>query len=113
MSMLLNKAHEKGLSDFRSDYGYDENCSKHREQLENAKQKLPHILSKTNDAPNYDDPFMVDAYLSTYHLKHCWLSYWVFKYFFDQFDVPNALYVFDVGAGTQAGCIGLALTLSI
>ena len=112
IDQLLNKAHEKGLSNFRSDYGYDENCSKHRERLDNAEKKLSYILSKTNDAPDYEDPFMVDAYLSNYHLQHCRLAYWVFKYFFDQFDVPNALYVCDVGAGTQAGCIGLALTLS-
>ena len=109
---LLNKALEKGLSDFRSDHEYDENCIKHRERLDNAEKELRDILTKTNGAPNYDDPFIVDAYLSSYHLPHCWLACWAFKYFFDQFGVPNALYVCDVGAGTQAGCIGLALTLS-
>ena len=111
IDQLFNKAREKGLSDFRSDYGYDENCGKHKELLANAKKELLNTL-KTNDAPNYDDPFIVDAYLSTYHLQHCRLAYWVFKYFFNQFDVPNALYVCDVGAGTQAGCVGLALVLS-
>ena len=112
IDQLFNKAREKGLSDFRSSYGYDENCSKHRERLGNAKKNLRHTLSKTNCEPDYDDPFIVDAYLSTYHPQHCRLAYWVFKYFFNQFDVPNALYVCDVGAGTQAGCIGLALALS-
>ena len=112
IDQLFNKAREKGLSDFRSDYGYDENCGKHRELLANAEKKLRNTLTKTNDTPGYDDPFIVDAYLDIYHLQHCRLSYWVFKYFFNQFDVPNALYVCDVGAGTQAGCIGLALALS-
>ena len=112
ISQLFNKAREKGLSDFRSDYGYDENCGKDRKLLANAEKKLRNTLTKTNDAPRYDDPFIVDAYLDTYHLQHCRLAYWVFKYFFNQFDVPNALYVCDVGAGTQAGCIGLALALS-
>ena len=112
IDQLFNKAREKGLSDFRSSYGYDENCGKHRELLANAEKKLRNTLTKTNDTPGYDDPFIVDAYLDIYHLQHCRLSYWVFKYFFNQFDVPNALYVCDVGAGTQAGCIGLALALS-
>ena len=112
IDQLFNKAREKGLSDFRSDYGYDENCGKHRKLLANAEQKLRNTLTKTNDAPSYDDPFIVDAYLDTYHLQHCRLAYWVFKYLFNQFDVPNALYVCDVGAGTQAGCIGLALAPS-
>ena len=112
IDQLLNKAREKGLSDFRIDYGYDENCGDHRELLANAEKKLRNTLTKTNDAPDYDDPFVVDAYLDTYHLQHCRLAYWVFKYFFKQFDVPNALYVCDVGSGTQAGCIGLALALS-
>lgn len=108
----LKKALGKGLSDFRSAYGYDENCSQHREWLDNAKKKLRATLTKTNGAPNYDNPFIVDAYLSSYHLPHCWLACWAFKYFFDQFGIPKALYVCDVGAGTQAGCIGLALILS-
>ena len=112
IDQLFNKAREKGLSDFRSDYGYDENCGKHRKLLANAEKKLRNTLTKTNDVPSYDDPFIVDAYLDTYHLQHCRLAYWVFKYLFNQFDVPNALYVCDVGAGTQAGCIGLALALS-
>ena len=108
----LNKALEKGLSDFRSNYGYDENCGEHRELLADAKKKLRNTLTKTNDAPNYGDSFIVDAYLDIYHPQHCKLAYWVFKYLFNQFDVPNALYVCDVGAGTQAGCVGLALALS-
>ena len=108
IDQLFNKALEKGLSDFRGDHGYDENCGK----LAKAKEKLRNTLSKTNDAPDYDDPFIVDAYLSTYHRQHCRLAYWVFKCFFNQFDVPNALYICDVGAGTQAGCVGLALVLS-
>ena len=112
IDQLLNKAREKGLSDFRSDYGYDENCGKHRELLANARKKLRNTLTKTKDAPCYEDRFIAYAYLDTYHLQHCKLAYWVFKYFFNQFDVPNALYVCDVGAGTQAGCVGLALALS-
>ena len=112
IDQLLNKAREKGLSDLRSDYGYDENCGKHRKLLANARKKLRNTLTKTNDAPCYDDRFIADAYLDTYHLQHCRLAYWVFKYFFNLFDVPNELYVCDVGSGTQAGCVGLALALS-
>ena len=112
IDQLFNKALNKGLSDFRGSYRYDKNCNKHGERLGNAEKRLRNTLIKTNDAPCYGDPFIVDAYLSTYHLQHCRLAYWVFKYFFNQFDVPNALYVCDVGAGTQAGCVGLALVLS-
>ena len=111
IDQLLNKAREKGLGDFRSDYGYDENCGKHKELLANAKKELLKTL-KTNAAPDYDDPFIVDAYLGDYHLQHCRLAFWVFNYFFNRLGVvPNALYVCDVGAGTQAGCIGLASAL--
>ena len=112
IDQLFNKALNKGLSDFRNDYGYDKNCNKYGERLGNAEKRLRNTLIKTNDAPCYGDPLIVDAYLSTYHLQHCRLAYWVFKYFFNQFDVPNSLYVCDVGAGTQAGCVGLALALS-
>ncbi len=112
IDQLFNEALQKGRSDFQSDYGYDENCGKHKKRLNNAKKKLCGTLT-TNDPPNYDDPFIVDAYLDDYHLKHCQLASWVFSYFFSQLgSIPNALYVCDVGAGTQAGCVGLASALS-
>ena len=80
IDQLLNKAWEKGLGDFRSDYGYDENCGKHKELLANAKKELFKTL-KTNDVPDYDDPFIVDAYIGDYHRQHCRLAFWVFDYF--------------------------------
>lgn len=99
IDQLLNKALKKIT------YEYDE------KRLDKAKKYLRDTL-RSNDVPNYDDPSIVDAYLDNYHIQHCMLASWVFDYFFEQLGVPKALYVCDVGAGTLAGCIGLASALS-
>lgn len=67
IDQLLSKALEKVRSDFWIAYEYDE------KRLDDAKKKLRETLRK-NDVPNYDDPSIVDAYLDTYHLKHCMLA---------------------------------------
>ena len=62
--------------------------------------------------PDYNDPCVAAAYLDTYHLPHCMMAYWAFKHLLGHVGVPNALYVCDVGTGTGAARIGLALALS-
>ena len=47
-----------------------------------------------------------------YHLSHCMMAYWAFKLLFDRVGVPDTLHVCDVGAGTGAARVGLALALS-
>ena len=64
-----------------------------------------------NGTPDYSDSYIVAAYLVRYHLSHCALAYFSFKAMFSQFDVPNTIYVCDVGAGTGAARVGLALAL--
>ena len=54
---------------------------------------------------------MAAAYLDTYHLPHCMMAYWAFKHLFGHVGVPNALYICDVGTGTGAARVGLALAL--
>ncbi len=62
--------------------------------------------------PDYDDPYVAAAYVVKYHLSHCMMAYWAFRILFKRVGVPNTLYVCDVGAGTGAARVGLALALS-
>lgn len=63
--------------------------------------------------PDYNDPCVAAAYLYTYHRSHCIMAYWAFQHLFGHVGgVPNTLYVCDVGAGTGAARVGLALALS-
>ena len=64
------------------------------------------------EGTNYSDPYVAAAYLVKYHLSHCIMAYWAFGLLFDRVGVSNALYVCDVGAGTGAARVGLALALS-
>ena len=107
----LDKAHEKGFRDFLRDNGYDEKCQADRKQAADALSNLIDGLKK-GPVPNYYDPHVAAAYIVNYHLSHCMMAFWAFKDIFDRVDVPNTLYVYDVGAGTGAGRVGLALALS-
>lgn len=63
--------------------------------------------------PDYNDPCVAAAYLDTYHRSHCIMAYWAFLHLLGHVGgVPNTLYVCDVGAGTGAARVGLALALS-
>ena len=107
----LDKAHEKGFQDFLRHHGYDARCQADRKRAANALSNLINGLKK-GSAPNYYDPHVAAAYIVNYHLSHCMMAFWTFKGIFDRVDVPNTLYVYDVGAGTGAGRVGLALALS-
>ena len=107
----LDDAHEKGFRDFLHHNGYDARCQAHRRQATDALSNLIGGLKKGSD-PKYDDPHVAAAYIVNYHLSHCMMAFWAFKSIFDRVDVPNTLYVYDVGAGTGAGRVGLALALS-
>ena len=107
----LDDAHEKGFRDFLGHHGYDARYQAHRKQAANALSNLIGGLKKGSD-PKYDDRYVAAAYIVNYHLSHCMMAYWAFKGIFDRVDVPNTLYVYDVGAGTGAGRVGLALALS-
>ena len=107
----LDDAHEKGFRDFLRHNGYDARCQAHRRQATDALSNLIGGLKK-GSVPNYYDPHVAAAYIVNYHLSHCMMAFWAFKGIFDRVDVPNTLYVYDVGAGTGAGRVGLALALS-
>ena len=107
----LDKAHEKGFRDFLQDNGHDERCQADRKQAADAMMNLEKVVTG-KAAPSYDDSYLAAAYLVKYHLSHCVLASWAFKSIFEQVGVPNTLYVCDVGAGTGAGRVGLALALS-
>ena len=107
----LDDAHEKGFRDFLHHNRYDARSQAHRRQATDALSNLIDGLKK-GSVPNYHDPHVAAAYIVKYHLSHCIMAYWAFKSIFDRVDVPNTLYVYDVGAGTGAGRVGLALALS-
>lgn len=107
----LDKAHEQGLRDFLRDIGHDERCQADRKRAADAMVNLREGVNGQS-VPDYGNSYVAAAYLVTYHLKHCILASWAFKSVFDQVGVPHTLYVYDVGAGTGAGRVGLALALS-
>ena len=61
--------------------------------------------------PDYNDPFVAVSYLIQYQLNHCAMAFAVWWNFFDQHGVPSRLSVFDFGAGSGAGAVGLQLAL--
>ena len=95
----LDQAYERGSWDF------------FRNRVSEMSQRLSRDL-KGHQPPNYEDPIVAAAYLETYHVSHCMMAYWAFGALFDYLDfLANKLYVCDIGAGTGAGRIGLALAL--
>ena len=107
----LDKAHEQGFRDFLRDKGHDARCQAHRKQAADAMVNLRKGVNGKS-VPNYRNSYVASAYLVKYHLSHCVLASWAFKSIFERVGVPNTLYVCDVGAGTGAGRVGLALALS-
>ena len=108
----LDKAHEQGFRDFLHHNGHDKRCEAHLKQAADAMINLEKVVTGKFVPHCYDDSYLAAAYLVIYHLKHCILASWAFKSIFERVGVPNTLYVCDVGAGTGAGRVGLALALS-
>ncbi len=107
----LDQAQERGFQAFLSDIGHNAHSSRHRDCASRAVKELEGSLRR-NIIPDYSNPYIAAAYMVSYHLEHCALSYWVFKNLFGSIDFPDTLYVCDVGAGTGAGRVGLLLVLS-
>ena len=66
------------------------------------------------DDAYYDSSIVAAAYLKEYHVPHCIMAYCAFGELFGYLDRPgdfDVLYVRDVGAGTGAARVGLALSL--
>ena len=108
---ILDSAHEQGFRAFLTEIGHNEELVAHHNRASFAMEDLRNDLLG-NAGPDYGNPYIATAYIVSYHLQHCILAYWSFNRFFDCVDVPETLYVCDVGAGTGAGRVGLALALS-
>lgn len=108
----LDAAHEQGFRAFLSNIGHDKRSATHRNLASDALITLRGGLQGRELDPDYNDPYIAAAYMVSYHLSHCALSYWCFKTLFARLDVPDTLYVCDVGAGTGAGRVGLSLALN-
>ena len=107
----LDEAHEQGLRSFLHDIGHNQHNPEHRRRASTALEMLQKEL-KGNEPPNYHDSYVAAAYLVKYHLSHCMMAYGAFGLLFEHFGVPTALYVCDMGAGTGAARVGLALALA-
>ncbi len=105
MLRRLDQAHEQGFRRFCDERNLDD-----RRRTSTALERLQNAL-KGNDPPDYNDTIVTAAYLVDYHPRHCMMAYWAFSLLFNRFSVHNDLYVCDVGAGTGAACVGLALAL--
>ena len=91
--------------------GHNARYAAHCDRASTALMELPETLRRPVP-PEYNDPYVVAAYMVSYHLSHCVLAYWAFKRLFGCVAVPDALYICDVGAGAGAARVGLALALS-
>ena len=108
----LDAAHERGFRTFLLDTRHNEQSLAHRKRASEALVQLRGGLRGQLPDPDYNDPYVAASYLVSYHLQHCALTYWSFKILFGQVDVPETLYVCDIGAGTGAGRVGLGLALN-
>jgi len=95
------------LHRFRNEYNIDdENLNKSKGQLFNS--------LKTSDGPDYNDPKIVAAYISDYHLSHCGMTYQIFTNLlsiYHRSQHNREIYLCDIGGGTGAGFIGLELAI--
>ena len=112
LSQDLDNARERGFRSFLSKNGHDGTSPVHRRNAAKALAGLEAGLRGRAPDPDYAEPLVAAAYMVKYHLPHCALAYWSFKELFESFGIPDLLYVCDVGAGTGAGRVGLALALS-
>ena len=91
---------------------YDKDDLDHHKQAKDALENLPTILTAGRSIPKYNCSYVAAAYIFHYHLSHCVMAQRIFNSIFDRTGVPKELYVCDVGSGTGAGRVGLALALS-
>ena len=109
----LDEAHERGFRGYLSDIGHNKWNERHRRRASDALVELEDGLSGRGAGSRITAiHYTAAAYVVKYHLSHCILAYWAFKDLFSRYSVPRSLYVCDVGAGTSAGMIGLAIALS-
>lgn len=108
---LLDEAHEQGFRAFLSSIGHDGNAISCRYEASRAASALNDIVNGRTGSEGYRDPYIAAQYLVDYHLGHCILAYWTFQSHFRN-RVPDPLYICDVGSGTGAVRVGLALALS-
>ena len=69
----LDAAQEQGFRAFLSDIGHNAHSSQHRNRASRAVPELESSLRR-NAVPDYNDPYVVAAYMVRYHLEHCVLA---------------------------------------
>ena len=106
----LDQAHEQGFQSFLGAIRHDKRIPEHRRR---ASTKLAELIDDlSGEGVDYREPLVAASYLVGYHLRHCMMAYWAFRLLFNRVGFPNSLYVCDIGTGTGAARVGLALALS-
>lgn len=111
---ILDAAHGGGFRSYvESIPGWQGSATDHKKASE-AMVNLHRGLMGYGE-PDYEDPFIAGAYQIQYQLRHCVMAFriWnaLFRVMSEETSVPDRLFVCDVGAGSDAGLIGLMLSL--
>ena len=108
----LDLACQLAVTRYLAEIGHDQNNRLNRRQANSALGGLRGAVGGDVNKAKYDDDYWPAAYMIEYHLQHCLLAYWSFNLLFQRFGgVPKSMLVLDLGAGTGAGRVGLALSL--
>ncbi len=108
----LDRACERGITNFLNESGHNADDTEHKRRASRALADLRDAVNTGANLQVYNSHYGAASYLVEHHLQHCVLAYWSFRVLFDVLEeFPNSLYVLDLGAGTGAGRIGLALAL--
>lgn len=107
----LDAAHEKGFRSYVESMPDWQGSATDRQKASNAMGNLYRGLRRS-EGPDYEDPFIAGAYQIQYQLSHCVMAFRIYEAMFQKISViPNKLFICDFAAGSDAGLIGLMLSL--
>ena len=104
MRTALDNAHNDGFIEYCKRIPWNPG------KASNAMVDLPRSLVNGR-LPSYDDPYIAGAYQAHYQMTHCAMAFRTYCALFEKTGVPPTLHICDVGAGADAGLIGLFLAL--
>lgn len=112
---ILDAAHEGG---FRSYVESIPDLKRSEAARKKASLAMAHLhvgLRGKGTDPDYGDPLIAGAYQILYHLSHCIMAFRVWnallRVMSEENSIPDRLFICDIGAGSDAGLIGLILAL--
>ncbi len=112
LQRALDTAHLQSFQAILKALRHNSGSDLHKSKAQQAINELLDGVTGKGDIPRYNDPYVAAAYMLRYHLGHAIMTYHIFQEIFDQIGTPANLYIHDVGAGTGACRVGLALALT-